>query len=363
MIRLLKQLVQLESPTSDKKAVDNCSSFVVQELKKIGAKIIRLPQKETGDFYTAEYPPPKTKEKKGQILVLTHVDTVWPVGTLKNMPFYLEGSKAFGPGVLDMKAGLVMILYALKTVFDLNMTPRSRISLFINSCEETGSAAADAVIQQLSARSSAALCLEPAVPGGALKMKRKGRMVLVLSTKGKAAHAGDPDTGVNAIDELMLQLKRIQRLKTTSISLNTGLITGGENINTVPQKAAAYLDIRYWTQAQAKKIKEYLKQMKPKDPRAKITYKIEKQTHPMELTPASSQLFKKAKFIAQRLNIDLEMGKTGGGSDACIASHMNKATLDGLGPDGHGIHAENEHILIPSLVERTALLTELLLQL
>lgn len=363
MIRLLKQLVQIESPTNDKKAVDTCSSFIIQELKRIGAKITPHAQNETGDFFVAEYQPIKTKEKKNQILVLIHVDTVWPVGTLKKMPFYLEGHKAFGPGALDMKAGLVMILYSLKTLYDLNIPPRSKITIFINSCEEIGSAASHTIIQQLSSKSLAVLCLEPAIPGGALKMRRKGRMVLILSAKGKAAHAGDPDSGINAIDELILQLKRIKRLKTKNISINTGLITGGENINTVPQKATASLDIRFWTKEQAKKIKDYFKQMKPIVPGAKITYKIQKQTHPMELTHASAQLYKKVKNMAQALNIDIQMGKTGGGSDACIASHMNIATLDGLGPDGHGIHAEDEHILIPSLVERTTLLTELLIHL
>ena len=183
-----------------------------------------------------------------------------------------------------------------------------------------------------------------------------------LSTEGKTAHAGSPQEGINAIEELIQQLKTVLRLKSKNISLNTGMILGGENINTVPQEAYALLDIRFWTQSQAEKIMNFLKNLEPVIPGSRIKFSIEKQTPPMEHTTASAKLLSKVKQIAQSIDLELKTGKTGGGSDASIAANMNIPTLDGLGPAGGGIHAENEYVHISSLIERTTLLTETLIR-
>lgn len=363
MINLLKELVSLESPSSDKAAVDKCSSFIVKELKKAGAKATRFPQEEIGDFHLVEYPSKASKERKEQILILTHSDTVWPVGKINKMPFYVQGNKTFGPGVLDMKAGLVMVIFALKTLNDLNIQPNKRIAVFINPAEEIGHKASYEVIRKLARKSAHVLCLEPALPGGALKMQRKGRMVIRLEAKGKAAHAGTPDKGINAIEELVLQLQTLQKLRTKSTTINIGLIKGGEKANIVAEQASATLDIRFWENLHKEKISTYFKQLKPDHKGAKIKYIMESLTPPMEKTKASANLLTQVQKIATSLNMTLETGKAGGGSDASITSNMGVPTLDGLGPDGEGIHAENEHLLIPSLVERTALLTEILCQL
>ncbi len=365
MVKLLKELVDFESPSSDKKAVDRCSDFVIKEFRKIGAKIIRFPQKKIGDFYTIEYPARKEKRKKEQILVLTHIDTVWPVGRLQTMPFYLSGHKVFGPGVLDMKAGLVMVLYALKTLHELNIEPEKNIMVFINSAEEIGNDASYEVIRKLAKKSNYVLCLEPSLPGGGLKMERKGRLVVRLETIGKAAHAGTPDKGVNAIDELMDQLRSLKKLRRTKgATLNIGMIKGGEKANIVAENASATMDMRFWTNVRKQKILEIFKQLKPINPGAKIRFSIESATPPMEKTEASLELYSRVRDIASSaLKMNIESGKTGGGSDASIAASLGIPTVDGLGPDGDGIHAENEHLLLPSLVQRTALLTELLRQL
>jgi glutamate carboxypeptidase len=281
------------------------------------------------------------------------------------MPFYLSGKKIFGPGVLDMKASLVMALYAMKTFHDLNIQPEKNIVLFINSAEEIGDAAADDIIHKLARKSEYVLCLEPSLPGGSLKTERKGRLAIRLEVVGKAAHAGTPEKGINAIEELMAQIRGLKKLtKTKGTTVNIGMINGGEKANVVAEKATATLDMRFWTTAHKQKILDAFKQMEPTLPGAKIRFFVESSTPPMEKTEASSALLSKIREIAQAtFKISLEAGKTGGGSDASIASNLGIPTVDGLGPDGEGIHAENEHMLLPSLVLRTALLTELLLQL
>jgi len=364
MINLLKETVRLESPSSERKAVNKCSDFVINEFKKVGAKILRHPQKDIGNVYEVRYPAAKSKQKKEQILLLTHIDTVWPVGKIQEMPFYVSGNKIFGPGVLDMKAGLVMVIYALKTINELDLQPAKNIVVFINSAEEIGHDASYEIIRSLTKKSSCVLCLEPALPGGGLKTQRKGRLVVRLETRGKAAHAGSPELGVNAIEEIMKQLHSIKKLRTKETTMNIGLINGGEKANIVAEKASATLDIRFWKNAQKKKILDTFKQLKPFNDKARISYEIESSTPPMEKTQTSAKLLSQVKKIAKdSLNITLEAGKTGGGSDASFASSLGVPTLDGLGPDGNGIHAANEHLLLPSLIERTSLLTELLCQL
>jgi glutamate carboxypeptidase len=363
MINLLKKIVSLESPSSDKNAVDKCSSFLAKEFQKSGAKVTRYPFKDLGDLHLVEYPRLKPKERKEQILILTHIDTVWPVGKTKNMPFYISGNKVFGPGVLDMKAGLVMAISSLKAIHELNIEPQKKIAVFMNSAEEVGSEVANEMIQKLAKRSSCVLCLEPSLPGGAIKNQRKGHLVIRLDTKGKSAHAGNPDEGINAVEELMAQLRVAQKLNSQTITVNTGIIRGGERVNIVPDSASAHLDIRFWNSTQKNKIINSFKQLQPTLRGAKVKYSVESYLPPLEKTKTSDRLFARITDIASSMNIQLETGKSGGGSDASIAANMGVATLDGLGPDGAGIHAENEHLLLPSLIERTALLTELLCQL
>ncbi len=363
MVNLLKNMVVRESPSQDKKAVDACSSFVTGELRKVGAKITRFPQKRTGDLYLAEYPASAKVAKEGQVLLLTHIDTVWPVGKIVKMPFFISGSKVFGPGVLDMKAGLVMVLFALKALHQLGLRPARRIALFINSAEEIGAESSEAMILRLAKRSTYVLCLEPALPGGGLKTQRKGRLVVRVDVKGKAAHAGTPEKGINAVDELMAQLRRLKRLAVSGVTMNIGQIGGGEKANIVAEKAWAALDWRFWNTRQLDRIKKTSKQLLATVPGAKIKCSMESLTPPMEKTKPSAELLAEVRKIASSLDITLEDGRTGGGSDASLASSLGIPTLDGLGPDGEGIHAENEHLLLPSLIQRTALLTEILRQL
>ena len=361
MVHLLKQLASLESPADDKKAVDACSAFAAREFRKLGCKITVVPQKDIGDLTVIEYAPGRVKSADDEILVLTHIDTIWPMGKIARMPFYISGDKLFGPGVLDMKSGLVMLISALATLRSLNLKPQKRITIFINSAEETGHPAAHDVIRRLAKRASLVLCLEPALPGGALKLERKGRLVLRLDVHGRAAHAGTPEKGVNAIEELAAQIQRLKKLRTGGeTTVNVGLVAGGDRANVVPESAWALFDIRFWRALDREKILGTVREMKPVLRGARIKFSVQSTMPPMEKTKASARLFSQAAEIAGAVGLTLKGGRTGGGSDASIAAGLGIPTLDGLGPDGDGVHADNEHLLLSSLVERTALLTRLL---
>ncbi|MFQ6084353.1 MAG: M20 family metallopeptidase [Candidatus Aminicenantia bacterium] len=359
MIDFLKELVIRESPTDKKEEVDKCSTFLIKELKKLGLKIFRIKQKKVGDFFIAEYPG-LTKE---QILILAHLDTIWGKGKIEQMPFRIEGDKIFGPGVLDMKVGLTMIYYSFLGLKNLALKPKKKICVFFNSEEETGSHYAERYIVDLAKKSKYVLCLEPSLPGGALKMQRKGRIAARLEAIGKAAHGSTPEKGINAILELTNHLLYIKKLQTKGISVNVGLIKGGEKPNIVPGKAEAILDIRFWKKEDKEKVIAFFKNLKPKLKGAKIDFKVISYRPPMERTKASQVLFRKIKKIAEEIGMELIWGKSSGGSDASFASNLDIPTADGLGPEGEGIHSENEQLIIPSLIQRTALLTKIITQL
>jgi glutamate carboxypeptidase len=363
ILNSLRNIVALESPTADKPAVDACAAFVTKEFAKTGARHTRFAQDDIGDLHLFEFAPGAPKKPAERILVLLHLDTVWPVGKISKMPFYVSGEKAFGPGALDMKAGIVMCILALQTLRQLNISPRKRISVFLNSAEETGHEAPNAIIRDLARKSSLALCLEPALPGGALKMERKGRMVVRLEARGKAAHAGTPSNGVNAIEELISQLGRLKKIRTGETTVSIGRIDGGTEPNIVAESAWADLDIRFWKAADRERVRAYFRGLEADLKGAKVRASFESVTPPMEKSKGSMELFARAGEIAAGLGLTLSAGRTGGGSDGSLASSLGLPTLDGLGPDGDGIHAEHEHVRLPSLVERTALLTELLARL
>ena len=360
MVHLLKQLAMLESPTGDKKAVDACAAFVARELKRVGCRVTIHPQKDIGDLVVAEFAPGRVKDADDEMLVLGHIDTVWPLGKLAKMPFYVQGSRLYGPGVLDMKAGIVMLLSALRCLHGLNLKPQKRVTVVVNSAEETGHAAATELIRRHARKASLVLCLEPALPGGALKLERKGRLVVRMDARGRSAHGGSPEKGVSAIEEIVAQIARFKRLRTGETTVNVGLMGGGEKANIVAESAWAVLDIRFWKAADRDRVLKILREAVPTLRGARLKVTVESTTPPLEKTKASERLFVRAQEIAAGLGLALKGGKTGGGSDASIAAGLGIPALDGLGPDGDGLHAEHEHLLIPSLVERTALLTQLL---
>ncbi len=363
MVRLLKNLVQLESPTSDKKAVDRCSEEALKQLAGLGGRVREFSQKEIGDLHLVEFGWAGAGISSRPILILTHIDTVWPTGTIDKMPFYLAGDRVYGPGALDMKAGLVMVTFALGAINKLGATPRRKIWLFINSAEETGNNNSHRQIAALARKAGLVLCLEPGLPGGTIKVQRKGRVVVRIDCGGRQAHASTPDKGINAIEELMTQLQKLKKIKIKDMSLNIGLIGGGEKANVVPEKAWAICDLRFWSSQDLNTLKGYLRELKPKLKGARVKASLQSFTPPMEFSPASRLLFNQAREIASSLGMDLIPGRSGGGSDASIAAHLGLPCLDGLGPEGEGMHAPHEHLLLSTMIQRTALLTRLLLEL
>lgn len=359
VLAFLTEIVHLESPTQEKKHTDRCMSFIVKKFSELKVTYQCRPQKKIGNIYILNYPAFNEKNELSPLLVLTHVDTVWPVGKLKNMPIRIDNDRFYGPGALDMKAGIVMTYFALKALSDLGKKNKREILVFINSAEETGHESATKIIKELAEKASIGLCLEPALPGGALKLQRKGRLVLRISAYGKAAHAGSPDKGINAIDELIHQLNYLKNIENENITVNIGKIHGGQQINMVADNAEALLDIRFWSDIQRQQILAQLSRLKPVQTGAYIEHYIEKINPPMEKSESSSQLLGRIMKIASSLGIHIETGRTGGSSDGATAAGFGLPVIDGLGPDGDGIHAEYEHVLIPSLIQRTALLTEL----
>ncbi|MBC7363974.1 MAG: M20/M25/M40 family metallo-hydrolase [Candidatus Aminicenantes bacterium] len=279
------------------------------------------------------------------------------------MPFYIEGEKIYGPGTLDMKAGLVSAIYALKAMVKLGLSPKRKIWFFLNSAEETGYEESHKKIAELARRSGLVLCLEPGLPGGTLKVERKGRLVVKLECFGKSAHASTPEKGVSAVEELIFQLQQIQKIKIKGLTLNIGLIGGGEKANVVPEQAWAVCDFRFWLKEDLARLKSYLRDLKPAAKPARVKVSVLSYTPPMEFNSASRALFEKARTMAREMGFDIFPGKSGGGSDASIAASVGLPALDGLGPEGEGIHARHEHLLLPSFIQKTALLTRLLLEL
>jgi glutamate carboxypeptidase len=360
MTEFLKKLVSLESPTGDKAAVDRCSSAVASFLRRAGLNAKRIPCPERGDLFLFEMRTGGIAPAARPLLVLVHSDTVWPVGTLARRPVRISGDRLYGPGALDMKAGLVQACYALAAVLRLGLECRRPIRLLVNSAEETGSPESARLIKSQAVAAEAALCLEPCLSGGALKTRRKGRLVLRLEARGKTAHAGSPLSGVSAIEELAGQLHRAKRLRAGGTTVSFGLVEGGSAANVVADRASAVLDIRFWKAAGKTRVLDALLRPRPILAGAKVLGRVLSETPPLEASTASRRLFSRAKRVASGLGIRLTSGKTGGGSDASIAAARGLPVLDGLGPDGGGIHAEDEHVLLSSLVERTALLTGLL---
>lgn len=356
----LKTLAGFESPTGDKRAVDACSEHIVSLFQTFGASILRHPRSQTGDLYTMDLFFEREKDKRAPLLILLHSDTVWPVGRISSMPIREQGERLSGPGVLDMKAGIVMALAAVKAFRDTENTTVRPLRLFLNSCEETGSPDIEPLLRDLAGNAAAILCLEPSLPGGALKMRRKGRIVGRLVCRGLSAHAGHPEKGVSAVDELSRQLRRLHRIRRGGTTVNPGVIAGGQAVNVVAEEAWAQLDIRFWTAFEEDRVTDYFQNLEAALPGARVAFHLESRIPPMAFSPASRRLFFRAVKIAQAMGLKLHRGKSGGGSDASQIADCGVPILDGLGPDGDGIHAPHEFVLIPSLIDRTALLFELL---
>jgi glutamate carboxypeptidase len=355
---VVESLVRLESPSDDKPAVDRCGAELASLLTAIGGRVQRIPQATRGDHVRAEW-----EGAGSQVLLLGHVDTVWPVGQLGQMPLHENEGRLYGPGVFDMKAGIGVAALALRALRDLHVASLPTIVMLWTTDEEIGSGTSRALIEKEAQRCDAVLVLEPSLPGGAVKTSRKGVGDFQLIVHGKAAHAGlDPGKGVSAIHELAHQILALEALQDPAhgISVNVGVISGGSRTNVVADRASARIDVRVPTMADAGRLDAAIRALRPRIPGARLDVQGGVERPPLERTAGVERLYKKARKVAEALGRELAEGSAGGGSDGNFTGALGVPTLDGLGPMGDGAHALHEHVVIADLTWRAAFIAALL---
>lgn len=364
MLTCLEKAVELESPSSSKPHLDRLARFFAGEFRRHGAKVHLLRHPTAGSAVLAEFFGARTRptRRPKPLLLLGHLDTVWDVGTLERMPFRIRNGRAYGPGILDMKSGIVCGLWAIHALRALKQNPARPVRFFLNSDEEVSSAAFREEIVAEARKAHAVLVLEPAIPGGALKTARKGVGEFQITVRGRSAHAGvNPAAGVNAIQELARQLLRVQKLARPrqGLTLNVGVIRGGTRSNVVPEFATASVDVRIRRRGDQAAIERRIRGLKPADPGARLEIRGGINRPPMERAMAIG-LFRQAQALGRCLGMALDEGSTGGGSDGNFTAALGIPTLDGLGGVGDGAHALDEHVIIRELPRRVALLAALL---
>ena len=366
MLRLLKQFVECESPSHNKPAVDRMGRILASEWRRRVARVSVLKQAKRGNHVRAEVWS-GGGQPDGQILVLGHLDTVYPLGSLGKMPFRVKGGVAWGPGIFDMKAGLVVALAAVDALRVAGIRPVKRLIFLWTSDEEIGSESSRAVIEHEAQRSDAVLVLEPAYgPDGRLKTARKGVGSAEIIVTGRAAHAGiEPEKGVNAVHELALQIARLVSMNDPrrGLTVQATVVEGGTVSNVVPAEARVQVDLRYQEMADARTIERKLRSLRPILKGARVTVGLSPSRPPLERTAGVQRLFRRAQEIAGEIGIKLGEVATGGGSDGNFTGALGVPTLDGLGAVGDGAHSPQEHIVIRSMAERAAILAGLLAKL
>ena len=359
MLAVLKQAVELESPSDNKAAIDRLGGYLKQQFEAVGGRVQFVSQKDAGDHFKAEFPGRPGKP----VLLLGHFDTVWPLGTLEKMPFRVEGGRAFGPGIYDMKAGIVMMLYALRALRESGASHRPVIVL-LDTDEEVGSPTGRPLVEATAKDCEAVLVLEPSQTiQGFLKTARKGVGDFTIRVHGQASHAGvDFEKGHSAILELSRQLIEVSKFSDLrrGITVNPGVISGGTRTNVVAAEAVAEVDVRIARMADGSEVENKFLSLKPFDPGCAIEVTGGINRPPMERTAGTVRLFEMAKVQGAALEMSLNEASTGGGSDGNFTSALGIPTLDGLGAVGEGAHAANESILVDELPKRSALVASLI---
>lgn len=362
MVDFLAALVLAESPSSEPETQTGVQTLMREALSRLDYDVQQIPGQQTGGQLLAQ--PRHTDPHKPQQLLLGHCDTVWPIGTLKQMPLKIGENTIHGPGVYDMKGGLAQMVFALKAIHTLRLDTAVTPVCFINSDEEIGSPESTPHIEKLAQHACRAYILEPALgETGKLKTARKGVANYKITVYGRAAHAGlDPEKGVSAILEMARIIQKLFALNdpTQGMSVNVGIVQGGMRTNVIAPECTAWVDARAPTQAAADNIDTAVRGLQPETPGAAVQVEGSIGRLPLERTPRNRALWAQAQVVAQQLKLHLEEGMAGGGSDGNTTSRFT-ATLDGLGPLGDGAHARHEFVYLDKLIERTALLTRLLL--
>lgn len=358
----LRAFVEMESPSDDKRRTDEFGDFLSTFIKsRLDARVEPITQPKYGNHLRMEVGP---QDGQRPILILGHFDTVWPAGTLAQMPFRLDGRFAYGPGILDMKGGLVLGIHALRAL-QRSEQLRAPVVFLFTSDEELGSPSSRALIEKEAGRARAVLVLEPAA-AGALKTARKGVGIFRVEIEGLAAHAGsNPELGVSAIDELARVVLDLHGLTdaATGTTVNVGVVSGGTRANVTAAAATAQVDLRVTTLAEAQRMEETILGLQPHHPKARIVVTGGINRPPMERTAGVAALYEMAEGIAAGLGFELPEASVGGASDANFVTPLGVAVVDGLGAVGDGAHATTEHVEVDVLPLRAALIAGLIREL
>jgi glutamate carboxypeptidase len=364
MLSLLRKMVEIESPSDDKAAVDRMGEFLAEAFERLGGQVTFYPQETAGNHLKADFAGGPSDRASGKpVLLLGHFDTVWPMGTLAKMPFRMEADRAFGPGVYDMKAGIAMMMFALRALKESGAAHRP-VTILLDTDEEVGSRTGRPIVEATAKDCEAVLVLEPSQgPQGHLKTSRKGVGDMTIRVRGRASHSGvDFEKGRSAIVELARQLLEIVKFTDLArgITVNPGVIQGGTRSNVIAAEAWAEVDLRIARIADAQELEKKFAVLKPFDPDCSIELSGGINRPPMERTEGTVRLFGLAQEIAGGMGWKLEESSTGGGSDGNFTSALGIPTLDGLGALGEGAHASNESVVIRELPQRMALLAGLI---
>jgi glutamate carboxypeptidase len=333
---------------------------MARALEALGAQVERVPQVTFGDHLRAAW-----GEGPGQILIMGHMDTVWPLGESQDRPFEIDGDRATGPGIFDMKGGLVVGLYALEALQALDLEVGRRLVFFLNSDEEWGSPTSRPFIEEEGRRSDAALVLEPSRED-ALVVWRKGIGRFEMEVQGLASHAGAAhERGVSAVQELAHQVLQLEAMTDYSrgTTINVGKVQGGSKVNVRPAAAWAEIDLRVTTAQEGERMVKAIRGLRPANPDASLVILGHINRPPWEASPQSQALFERARQVGKKLGLDLAPAGSGGGSDGNFTAALGVPTLDGLGLVGDEAHALSEWVDLTSLPVRAALLAELILDL
>jgi glutamate carboxypeptidase len=364
LLQLLQALVELESPTDDKAALERCVEFTAQAAARLGATVRRHRRRDAGDILEARFFPAARLVEK-PILLLGHLDTVWPLGTLAQMPFRIEKGRAWGPGVLDMKAGVAMAITALELLQSENI-PHLPVILLLTGDEETGSSASRELLEKTASRCESVYVLEPAQGlDGAYKTARKGIANYRVHVTGVPAHSGvNFEQGHSAIAELARQVAAIEAFTDLKrgVTVNVGTIHGGTRSNVIPAEAWAEVDGRVPRESDFRRIDRRMRNLRAHDKACVLKVEGALNRPPMDRTRGAVALYRQAAALAEELGFSLDEASTGGGSDGNFTSALGIPTLDGMGAVGEGAHARNESILLKHLAPRTALLAAMLMR-
>jgi glutamate carboxypeptidase len=361
IVALIREFVECESPSDSPRDVNRFVDLLSERVRDI-AKVKTFDGGAFGKHLRVEFTLPGSK-KDGQILALGHSDTVWTLGTLRTMPFLEKKGRLWGPGVLDMKAGLAFFIFAMRTLRELQVPVSKKVVMQVNSDEEVGSETSRPLTEDAARSSSAVLVLEPGTGlEGKLKTARKGVGDYTLVVRGRASHAGvDFAAGANAIVEMSRQLERVAGFTKLDrgITVSPGVIQGGTRSNVVPAECRVEVDIRIQRIRDRVYLEKQFSSLKPVDKRCTIEVTGGMNRPPMERSAGVRRLYRTAEKLALDLGVTLEESSTGGGSDGNFTAALGVPTLDGLGAVGEGAHAPNESILINRIADRTALLAKL----